>query len=707
MTTQHAPADTARSTVGAPPPPRSPAPSPAEPSGEVEDQGQQLSGPRMLLDRLSTVRPGTVVVLLGTDEPAEIKRPGELVIPSWIPWRGGKDAVVVSTEPVTLRLSVRDLLTLDGESLASVSVEVRVRLRESDVAGLVDQYGAELGLRVTESAEHSVESSIRAAVGMNRAVDLRRQSLAQVLADRWLPKSFAQGALMVEAFAVRAVNWPGELDRERSLDQSAAADAGPADQVHDATRPEAADREGVGGGASPSDSPLRIGSLGREDRHRSQRLGPEALRYVHLPLAISVGVFWLFFVMHWVPEFQSFPGASIVLEQFAPLASKELTSQSQPLVGSQRDHLGLLAALLLIVSLLIPVLARSRWWLARLALWPLTYLAAISAVVILIGIVVRRQLGTNLVGVLLLVAWMVAALITTWRSLWVDIDTLPKRPARVVWILAVFALVNAAPVAVGRRLFAPELRVAAASVMQNDLTLRWAALLTPTTALLYLCGLLVAVVTWAVYLLWPPRRVSRRTLPASALALGLVGLLLVGPQAAATGEQRAEVIRAASPSDEVGFSCGAWVNHLKGEPAQTLVVNGLSCKRITTFVGYHEVATRQATDSLSPVNVETLLGQRIDGKLVGAAYGDVVVLASTDRFDNHATALVGLRTANADEIWRFTCPEPGSMKLRFVDSSEGDDAATGRLTIRGERAAVVVDCGGGAVRLDPRTGRRP
>ncbi len=662
----------------------------------------------MRLDRLSTVRPGTLVLLLRDDAPPDVKVPGELVIPSWLPWRSGSDAVVVNTEPVTLQLTVHDLLTLDGEELAMVAVDVRVRLQVSDVAALVAQYGAELGIRLTESVEHSVESSIRAAVGMNRAADLRRQTLGQVLKDRWLPRSFAQGALTVETFTVGAVRWPGELDGLLD-DPNPAAEPGSADDPGEDA--DAEGRLGAGGvaggdGDTPPGPALRVGSLGREDRHGGQRFGPEALRWVHVPLAISGGVFWLFFVMHWVPEFQSLPGVGVVLEQFAPLASKELTSQSQPIVASQQDHRGLLAALLLVLGLLIPALARSRWWLARFALWPLTYLAAISAVVILIGILIRGQLGISLLSVLLLLIWVAAAIITTWRSLWVDIDTLPKRPARVAWLLAAFALVNVAPVAVGRRLFAPELRVAAASVMHNDLTLRWAALLAPTTALLYLCGLLVAVVVWAVYLLWPPRRVSRRNLPVIALALGLLGLVLIGPQAAASGGRRAALISTASPSDEVSLSCGSWVNHPKAKPAQTLVVSGLSCKRITAFLGYREIATRQTTDSLSPVSASTLLGQRIDGKLVGAAFGAVVVLAATDRFDHHATALVGLNTATAAELWRFSCPEPGSMKLRFVDSSQGDDSAAGRVTIRGERAAVVVECGGGAVRLDPRTGRR-
>lgn len=717
---------------------------------------QRLSGPRQRLDRLSTVRPGTVVVLLKADEAPEVKHPGELMIPSWWPPRGGRDAVVVNTEPVNLRVAVHDLLTLDGEDLASVEVEVVVRVQQPHLPGLVAQYGAELGPRLVEAAERSIESSVRAAVGMNRAADLRRQSLRQVLTDRWLPKSFAQGALSREELRLGAMVWSDELEQQHADEEHAVPEPAeqerreqdrPAQELdaqeHDAHKHDGRDRAAQKHDeqgrtdvqdrdeatvllpqpllresrielepkvsetrrAAGDETLLLVGSLGRDDRHAAHRSGTEALRLVHLPLVISAGAFWLFFISYWVPELGSLPGAHFMLEQFAPLASKELTSESRPLVESQQGHLGLSAALVLIVAVLIPVLARSRWWLARLALWPLTYLAAISAVVTLIGVLVRGQLGVNLLGLLLLVVWVASAALTTWRSLWVDVDTLPARPARVGWLIAAFALFNPAPVTLGRAWFAPELRSAAESVVHNDLTLRWAALLTPATALVYLCGVLVALVAWAAYLLWPPRQVDRRTVPVVGLVLALVAVLLIGPQAAAAGADRAAVIASASPRDEIGLTCGSWVHQLKGRPARTLVVSGLSCRRITAFAGYDEVSTRATADSLSPVNAGTLLGRRIERKLVGAAYGDMVVLASTDRVDNHATALVGLRMSDAAEVWRYRCPVAGSMTLRFIDSSEGDDSTAGRLTLRGEKAAVAVDCGAGTVRLDPRTGR--
>ncbi|MBA3529874.1 MAG: hypothetical protein H0T91_11325, partial [Propionibacteriaceae bacterium] len=258
---------------------------------------------------------------------------------------------------------------------------------------------------------------------------------------------------------------------------------------------------------------------------------------------------------------------------------------------------------------------------------------------------------------------------------------------------------------VGRALFAPELRSAAVSVLHNDFTLRWAALLTPVTALVYLCGISVGALVWAGYLLWPPRRVSRRRGPVAMLVLAMACLVTVGPLAARLAEDRAEAIRTESPADEIGFTCGEWAQRPPGRPAQTLIVTGLTCRRVTTFTGYHELTTGETASSLSPVNVETLDGRRISGQIVAAQYGDVLAVAATDRIDNRATEVLGLRLDDAAQLWRFSCPPSRTLALRFAGAPGGDDQAAGRLTLKGEQASVIVDCGQGAVRLDPRTGR--
>jgi hypothetical protein len=355
---------------------------------------------------------------------------------------------------------------------------------------------------------------------------------------------------------------------------------------------------------------------------------------------------------------------------------------------------------------LLAPLARARHWLARLSLWPLTYVAAIGAAVIVLSTLARGRLGSDFLGVLLLVGWVWAAVITTWRSLWVDIDDLPRRPARVGWLLGVFALISPAPVALGRSLFAPELRAAALAVLDNDLTLRWAALLTPTTALVYLSGVLLGVLVWAGYVLWTPRRGTSRVSAAVVLAVTLVALVVVVPQTAAAADRRLEVILTQSPSEEIGFTCGLWTERPHGGPVETLVVTGLQCKRVTAYSGYGEVSSTDLGLSLSPVRAETFDGRRIPGRLVAAQYGEALVLAGTDRLDNRVTQLVGLRMADGAPLWRYPCAADEPPRVRFAGSRSGDDTGAGRLTLRGERATVLLDCGRGEVRLDPWTGRR-
>jgi hypothetical protein len=583
---------------------------------------------------------------------------------------------------------------------------------------------------------------------MNRAVDLRRQALSQLLQGRWLPDVLAHGALRRTGLTVGVVQWAGDepiartvADRRTATTPSApsatlpdtdgrtaaAVDHDPPTVVQVAATPAAVPpataAPGVGGpgdelgwgrrgsgAATLTDLPavdvsrLRIGNLSPGRLFRAGGSVEDALRLVHVPALISVPVFWVFFVVYWVPEFTSFPGAHFALEQLSPLASKELSSRSEPLVGSQVGRLGLPAAYLLLVSLVLPALARSRWWLGRLALWPLTYLAVVAALVTLIGIVARGRVGPELVGAVLLVVWVVAAVATVWRSLWVDVDLLPRRPAQVLWLLLVFALLTPAPIAVGRALFAPELRLAAQSVLGNDLTLRWAALLTPATALVYLCGVACGAVVWAVYVLLPPALGTRPWALVATLVLAIVGVFALAPVTTESAAQRATVIAERSPAAELSLTCGSWTQQPAVGPVATLVVNGLGCKKVSAFSGYREIASRPTGIAFAPVTARTLSDQRIPGKLAGAQYSDVVVLVATGRADHRAQSLVALRVADAGELWRFSCSGDNLLKVRFAGSSGGEEPEAGRSTLPGERAGVVADCGGGLVRLDPRTG---
>ncbi|HYP44092.1 MAG TPA: hypothetical protein VEQ66_02720 [Propionibacteriaceae bacterium] len=705
---------------------------PAPPAGPAV--GRQFAGPPLRLDRLSTVRRGTVVVESPAGRPPLLRRPGELLLPAWIPWGAGVTVQVVTTEPVGVRVDVDRLVTLDGQTLALVELDIVVRLVEDKVLALVAEPDLHLDADLRLQVQRTVGARLRVSVGRIHAPDLRQHGLAALLGmrpeERWLPDTVADGTLVVETWSIARLRWsmPDELpahgDDEDTAPLPRVQPGPPPSTLPQVEEQPPQHRQGPQGSAAPEpsaapqqDQPaerpptpvepiLQLGPLGREDRHQWSRSADNALAVVYLPALISVTVWWIFFTAFWLPELQTLPGARFLLEQLAPLASKEVTSGGEALVTGQSGHSGAPAAILLAASLILAPLTRSRYWLARLAIWPVTYVASVAAAVSVLGVLLRGRLLEDLLGVALVVVWVHAAVKTTWHSLWVDIDTLPRRPTDVAWVLGLFTLVATAPVAVGRSLFAPELRLAALGVLGNDAALRWGALLTPATAWVYVSGLLLGVLVWAVYLLWPPRGVRRLALPIGALLGALLALSVIGPQATRAATAQAEAMRTQSPGARLSFTCGFWTRSVPDQPVQTLVISGLGCKQLTSFRGYVETSHREAAISLSPVRALTVTGRRIGGRLVAAQYGDVVVLAATDRLDRRPTALVGLRIGDGRELWRVGCRADRPVRVRFARATGGDDPVGGRQTGRGERALIHLDCAGELRRLDPRTGRR-
>lgn len=450
--------------------------------------------------------------------------------------------------------------------------------------------------------------------------------------------------------------------------------------------------------------PPQLGALG-ERRPRGAPSPATALALLHVPAAISLSVNGLFFVVYWLPEIGRFWGHELLLSQVAPLASKELTSQSTPLVLAQADRGGLVPAYLLVAALALPVLARSRHWLVRLALWPLTGLAVVGGLIVGLGVAIRGELVASLLGLLLLAAWLAAAVIVTWRSLWVDVIRLPRRPVRVSWLLSAYALLGLLPVAVGRALFAPELGLAAGTVQEGSFALRWSALLTPATLPLYLAGLLVGVLLLLGYRLVPPVLTTRPRRAGVALVAAAVCLGLCGAWGSAAGARRAEQLRADSPAATMAFGCGAWVDHRAGRVAESVIMTGSSCRRATAYLGYRQLGTRQLYGSASPVRAVTPEGREVSTDVVAARYGSTLVVAITSRQDDRPDELAALGVGDMAELWRFRCPDDENFRLRFAGADGGDDAAAGHLTGAREGAQVVVGCKRGLLRLDPQTGR--
>jgi hypothetical protein len=337
-------------------------------------------------------------------------------------------------------------------------------------------------------------------------------------------------------------------------------------------------------------------------------------------------------------------------------------------------------------------------------------LGLVAALASVIALAVRGELGSTVVGVALLITWVWSA---GYAALHGFLDNLAPTPPK-TWhsglpLLAAYAIIGPAPTAVGRWLFAPELRDAAAALQSNTVALRLAALWTSSTALLYLCGLLIGIAVWVAYQAWPPRR--------DAAFLGrcliVVGILIVtgavGWPATALAEERVDELTYATPADEVHFTCGSWIldqptPSQQREPTKTLVISGFTCRTVTAFSGYQELSTHTLPVSLAPVIAHTPDGAAISGRIVADQYGDVLVVAGSSRFDAYANRLLGIGLTDSAELWRYSCSNGPPMGVRFANVPGGDDPAVGHTT-QGEVAPeVVVGCDGQTIRINPVTG---
>jgi hypothetical protein len=185
---------------------------PVKSAVEEPTLGMKLTGDPHPLDRLVNVQPNTVVVVFEQDSVPRLKFPGEYLTPGLLPSLRPVQVLAVNTAPVELDVTVDHLITLDGHEIERCVVRVTVQLTDRDryasVAGLAAEYGTELEAYLLQRVETEVAMEMHAAVKMNRLADLRRQTVQQVVAERWMPRSFAGGGLMRRDFAVIDVNWP-------------------------------------------------------------------------------------------------------------------------------------------------------------------------------------------------------------------------------------------------------------------------------------------------------------------------------------------------------------------------------------------------------------------------------------------------------------------------------------------------------------------
>lgn len=180
--------------------------------------GTKLTGELIRLDRMAAVWPETVVVVFHGDAVPELRYPGDVVVPPLFPSRTPTYVLPVSTGTVTVDVEISNAATYDGHRIEQVVIRVSLRLSPADrygaVAALAAEFQTDMEDFLLRQVKVEVAAEVEAAIRLNRLAELRRSGLQAVLADRWLPKTFAGGALIRDSFEVRSVIWP-EVDVEQ------------------------------------------------------------------------------------------------------------------------------------------------------------------------------------------------------------------------------------------------------------------------------------------------------------------------------------------------------------------------------------------------------------------------------------------------------------------------------------------------------------
>jgi hypothetical protein len=194
-------------------------------------------------------------------------------------------------------------------------------------------------------------------------------------------------------------------------------------------------------------------------------------------------------------------------------------------------------------------------------------------------------------------------------------------------------------------------------------------------------------------------------------------VVAVSPTAAvggvATGEarQRADQIRYDSPAAAGDFGCGAaqlGQPRTSGprRPVRTLAITGLSCSTLTTFEGYRQLTTRTLPFSLAAATTERPDGSRIEGRVVSAQYGDVLVLVGTERLRTSADRVLAVRVDDGTQLWSYRCTDRRALRLEFAGVPTGADPERAHVSGSEQRPGVTVVCGDRILRFDPVAGPR-
>jgi hypothetical protein len=428
--------------------------------------------------------------------------------------------------------------------------------------------------------------------------------------------------------------------------------------------------------------------------------------WASVPFSISLTVHLIFLLYYWLPEMNDFPGHLWWMTQLGPLASPWMTSRGEPQVMAQQD-IGLAPAVMLWSGFFLVCLSRSRRWWGRIGILVPACVGGLAGLGTLVELFSTGGNRTSTLSVMLLVLWISSAAYAATQGFQDRLGSPPPKNWRSgLPALVGYALIGPLPLAVGRGLFGAELRDQAVALEGNSVALRLAALVTASTAWLYLSGLMVGVSLWVLYRWWPLRRGAQVSGLLIAMAVMLIITSAFGWTAANLAAVRTTQITLGSPAAEGAFTCGAWVRPQRSasEPMLTLGVTGAGCRTVTIFEGYRQRSTGTVPSSLSPIEARTPEDRPIPSEKVGAVYGDIVVVAASDRLERVPTSLQGLRITDGGEAWTYRCQE--GLTVRFALVPAGDDAMLGHITEDSETVPqVLVGCAGKIRSLDPQTGR--
>ena len=361
---------------------------------------------------------------------------------------------------------------------------------------------------------------------------------------------------------------------------------------------------------------------------------------------------------------------------------------------------------MLVAGFFLVSLSRSPKWWARVGILVPAAVGGLASLGILVRLLATGGNRTSTLSVMLLLLWIFAAGYVAAQGFQDRLGTPPPKSWRSgLAALVGYAMMAPLPTAVGRALFAPELRDMAVSLQGNTVALPAVGTVDHQHAMAL------------------PERADSRGVPLGAVPLVAAAPRNPGhrsadrhggdadhhqcvrPDGGPAGRRPDDPARPGQP----GRRARALVRGLGTTPEQPPRADAHPGRdRCRMSDGDHlrglPAAVHRDSGRIAVAHRGTDPGEPADRRReVGALYGDIVVVAATDRLDRAPTSLLGLRITDGAEAWKMSCED---LTVRFALVPAGDDPAKGHITEEGENVPqVLVGCPGVSRSLDPQTGK--